>query len=47
MKKLVALISAMMLSITLLSGCGADEQSGQGSAVNSTVTRMPRTVVSL
>ena len=47
MKKLLALMIALILSLTLLSGCGTEEQSRQGSAVNSTVSRMPRTVVSL
>ena len=47
MKKLFALLSALILSLTLLSGCGADERGGQSTAVNSTVSRMPMTVVSL
>jgi hypothetical protein len=31
----------------MLSACGTDVQDGQSSTVNSTVSRMPRTVVAL
>ena len=47
MKKLLALVIALTLSLALLSGCGTDMQSGQSSTVNSTISRMPRTVVAL
>ncbi len=47
MKKLLTLITAMALSFTLLSGCGTDDRGGQGTAVHTAVSRMPRVVVSL
>ncbi len=47
MKKLCALIAAAALALTMLSACGTDVQTGQSSTVNSTVSRMPRTVVAL
>lgn len=47
MKKLCALLTAAALALTMLSACGTDVQDGQSSTVNSTVSRMPRTVVAL
>lgn len=47
MKKLSALIAAAALALTLLSACGTEAGLEQGSAVNSTISRMPRTIVSL
>ena len=47
MKKLCALLTAAALALTMLSACGTDVQDGQSSRVNSTVSRMPRTVVAL
>ena len=47
MKKLCARLTAAALALTMLSACGTDVQDGQSSTVNSTVSRMPRTVVAL
>lgn len=47
MKRLSAMIAAAALALTMLSACGTQPEAGQSSAVNSTVSRMPRTVVSL
>ena len=47
MKRLSAIIAAAALALTLLSACGTQPGAGEGSAVSSTVSRMPRTVVSV
>lgn len=43
----ILLLAAAALALTMLSACGTDVQDGQSSTVNSTVSRMPRTVVAL
>ena len=47
MKRFSAILAAAALALTMLSACGTQREAWQGSAVNSTVSRMPRTVVSV
>ena len=47
MKRFSAILAAAALALTMLSACGTQPEAGHGSAVNSTVSRMPRTVVSV